>query len=1128
MFLTRLRRRTPWLVLLCVVSLLGRAAAEDGPPARLSDVKAAFLAAADSEARATALLRLRDRAADKQLRILRQWLRNHEAEPARAAALVRAMHGLDREVAARSLKATLARKGAVRSRVALLRLAMDMPELAGEKLIKAQRNVAISALEGALAHFVADPDGEEAPDLKDTYGALTALHGATRIDPNREPRWERALPAIDALDKRDRALLKKLMPRILGGLPPPTEAQLGRLPKWMVQPYAHLLLPAAMARALAAMSLPELRKVTARMRRERVPRLVRALVRALGLLPSWSHERREVYATLLDLSGADIPDDPDFWRSWWAGNEKRLVALGTLPSKRTLATAVARGVNALLLTQAPDGSFAYVTSTRRPRPPGGGKRATSMMDYGATALAVFALRSAGVPGDAWPMRKALRYLRGGGAEMRLASASYTYGISLAIMAMQACDPKGLYDDIQRLAHRLIAGQHAQHLGWTYQSYGGTGAGRARNIDLSNTQYAILGLRRATMAGQPVPAETWERVQKLMREAESDASGEWLYSYPNENARTRSGMAAIAAASFVIAGKLLDPNVKRADMLADAQVDRALRTMANRYGRKADYSSLDLYTMYSIERVGALYGIAAFDGLPWHEAAEASLLERQNGDGSWGRDPVKWFTSWGRTADTAYALLILRKATTPVFSGGLNVPADPGKPIHDFNRLPKLVALPPSAETPSGAAARPLPIEARMAAERALASVRDRTVGALWQAFARSDLPIDRLALAEEIRTLDPYSLRAQLYCGYGLVRGGKFVQFGDLRAALPLGALSSYVAAEIAAVHRRAAERAYQTGSRHPPGSPIRAALWQWLGQHAPDLVEQKMSAPGGVVTSNRLDANMLRKARAGAADPPAEVSVVDEETPVEKAEGVSHQHVRSAHFWVDAPEDIEDLPGIVRRAEADLRVLAWLVGVNDVDAVEVLRKPIRIVAHADRFHAALPKDARTEMLAGRCRELIEVTADTPESLQRVLRNKLLPQFLPALMGAESGPPTMATSALKETLYELLVRDNLRQPRAAMKRYGTSAIDGRLIATAMGMSTGRSGAKRDVNADPRLTALAHDTVHWLLVYGRVQGIPLLRSLWGGASFSTAARSWPGGADVLARSIAEHLEKLEAK
>ena len=66
-----------------------------------------------------------------------------------------------------------------------------------------------------------------------------------------------------------------------------------------------------------------------------------------------------------------------------------------------------------------------------------------------------------------------------------------------------------------------------------------------------------------------------------------------------------------------------------------------------------------YYLYSLERVGLLYGIKKIGGHDWFLEGALWLVHHQREDGSWrsyGDMPV---------VDTAFALLFLKKAVVPV-------------------------------------------------------------------------------------------------------------------------------------------------------------------------------------------------------------------------------------------------------------------------------------------------------------------------------------------------------------------------------------------------------------------------------------------------------------------------------
>ncbi|MBA4191880.1 MAG: hypothetical protein C0467_28200 [Planctomycetaceae bacterium] len=64
---------------------------------------------------------------------------------------------------------------------------------------------------------------------------------------------------------------------------------------------------------------------------------------------------------------------------------------------------------------------------------------------------------------------------------------------------------------------------------------------------------------------------------------------------------------------------------------------------------------DLYFLWSLERVGVIYGVEKIGGVNWYEAGAHSLVHTQSPDGSWGR------TDYGADVNTAFAVLFLCKS-----------------------------------------------------------------------------------------------------------------------------------------------------------------------------------------------------------------------------------------------------------------------------------------------------------------------------------------------------------------------------------------------------------------------------------------------------------------------------------
>jgi hypothetical protein len=70
------------------------------------------------------------------------------------------------------------------------------------------------------------------------------------------------------------------------------------------------------------------------------------------------------------------------------------------------------------------------------------------------------------------------------------------------------------------------------------------------------------------------------------------------------------------------------------------------------------SSINLYFLWTVERVGVLYHVREMDGKDWYRWGVDLLLEAQDDDGSWSEGN---YPGADRTIDTCFALLFLKRA-----------------------------------------------------------------------------------------------------------------------------------------------------------------------------------------------------------------------------------------------------------------------------------------------------------------------------------------------------------------------------------------------------------------------------------------------------------------------------------
>jgi hypothetical protein len=222
-------------------------------------------------------------------------------------------------------------------------------------------------------------------------------------------------------------------------------------------------------------------------------------------------------------------------------------------------------------------------------------------------------------------------------------------------------------------------------------------------DNSNTQYALLALKSAARCGIRIAPSVWRRIAdhwldtqkstpggevelKLdwvsaadagvdLREGEKSSPGAWGYfvrprtefadQVPDQG---YGSMVCAGLTSLIIAESEL---FRTKDLTEDLRrrISRAqkagLAWLQSRYSVRGCppsagfWSVFHLYYLYSLERVGVLYGIKRMDGHDWYLEGALLLVRDQRADGGWlSYDEIP-------VVDTAFALLFLKKATLKV-------------------------------------------------------------------------------------------------------------------------------------------------------------------------------------------------------------------------------------------------------------------------------------------------------------------------------------------------------------------------------------------------------------------------------------------------------------------------------
>jgi len=256
---------------------------------------------------------------------------------------------------------------------------------------------------------------------------------------------------------------------------------------------------------------------------------------------------------------------------------------------------------------------------------------------GYTALAAMALIKTGTKPDAPEILKALRAIK-------TAKPHTTYEIGCTLMFLELVDPvahKAWMEDLaETLARRQAQGT------WDYE---------AGNGDLSNTQYGALGLWSANRSGIQVDTEVWRELAEALLDF-NNPNGSFNYKPPVRRNPAHKGtleMSAAGVGTAMIAQRFLQGDQKTEKLrpeLADAG-----RSGFEAMGRLFDAEPSG-YSLYGIERVGALIGKDLLGRRDWYIEGAKVFVERQEADGSVAE------RIGGPIAGTSFALLFWKRST----------------------------------------------------------------------------------------------------------------------------------------------------------------------------------------------------------------------------------------------------------------------------------------------------------------------------------------------------------------------------------------------------------------------------------------------------------------------------------
>ncbi len=327
---------------------------------------------------------------------------------------------------------------------------------------------------------------------------------------------------------------------------------------------------------------------------------------------------------------------------------------------------------------------------------------------GKTALATYALLAAGEDPENPKLAKAI-------AGLTQADIVGVYALGVRAQVWLQLPRKREYQQAMRrdwqLLGEAIQGNNIAQRGknFTNDNFGLFDylPSESNRVDLSVSQYGVLGLWAANQYGAEVPQAYWEAMENAwLRWQQGD--GGWAYAgepiwREDLQKPTSMSMTAAGVASLFITQDYLHANngIDCRGNITNPAIERGMAFLIEGFpylvhrrtidenadpvlARKTNYGPYDSnnYTLYGIERIGVASGLKYLGSLDWYAEGARHLLEKQGPRGN-----------WGGTVDTSFALLFLTRGREPVFMNKLGYAAGEGdgRRVGTWNQRPRDVA-----------------------------------------------------------------------------------------------------------------------------------------------------------------------------------------------------------------------------------------------------------------------------------------------------------------------------------------------------------------------------------------------------------------------------------------------------
>jgi hypothetical protein len=360
------------------------------------------------------------------------------------------------------------------------------------------------------------------------------------------------------------------------------------------------------------------------------------------------------------------------YRAWWEHHRVGII-------DKDVATAIDQGVAWLRAKQQPDGSWKYCLCGAQPN-----DRHTP----GATALAIYTLLKCEVPLKDKAVQAGLDWLLGVPLEKTEGALTYTFsleamafGDAIEILQIQLKAEKSnkaaqaeILQALTRYTKRLrdcvewlVEAQTQVTRGGYAMGDWGYAKPATHDMDNSNSQFALLGLRAAQNAGVQVPEKAWA---KSLNHWAHDQLKDGGWPYRRETADPLQGSTRSMSAAGLYCSLVADASLRRKDpatLVGSPSLKKGFDKMKRDYpvpppGRERGDGHVHsvYYDLYSLERAMMISKTDRLGDRDWYHDGALYILMNQGLRGE-----------WIDTTDTCFALLFLKKAYIAVATGDPN-------------------------------------------------------------------------------------------------------------------------------------------------------------------------------------------------------------------------------------------------------------------------------------------------------------------------------------------------------------------------------------------------------------------------------------------------------------------------